>query len=233
MQTPTPNQTIEATLVLTSRIVLERKQTCVAFLIEGFFSAVFLFILERNLVILQIPVIAAFFLLYYPPSYAKELLLQQKLGLAITGACIVKSVFLIINMIIYLIHYFKDNNNLQITYPTVSNQVFVPYLPDTYLFPQLAPNNVPGLSTFLGAILAILFGLMTVFELVSIYSAVWMIKKTRRLIEKIQYIQIPQTPENAGNNNIDEANDSANQIREQQVGQEQQETVSAPPENNA
>jgi len=233
MQTATPNQTIEATLVLTSRIVLERKQTCVAFLIEGFFSAVFLFILERNLVILQIPVIAAFFLLYYPPSYAKELLLQQKLGLAMTGACIVKSVFLIINMIIYLIHYFKDNNNLQITYPTVSNQVFVPYLPDTYLFPQLAPNNVPGLSTFLGAILAILFGLMTVFELVSIYSAVWMIKKTRRLIEKIQYIQIPQTPENAGNNNIDEANDSANQIREQQVGQEQQETVSAPPENNA
>lgn len=157
--------------------------------------------------------------------------MQQKFGIAITAFCIIKSLFVIINMVIYLVHFFKDNEDLQINYDTVSNQIFVSYLPDVYLFPQLAPNNVPGLSTFLGAILAILFGLMTIFETISIYSAVWMIKRTLMLMQKIEYIQIPTSSENENNNGLE----SVGQLQEQQINQEQLSSSALPPvpENNA
>ena len=139
------------------------------------------------------------------------------------GICMIKSLFLIVNMIIYLINFFNTNEYRAPSHPTVQNQVFQAFQKDEYLFPPLVPNSVPGLSAFLGAVLAILFGLMTVFEILAIYSGSFLLKKTKKMIEKIASMRIMslQPPQQATENSNNPLQADSNDIvtNNQQVEQ--------------
>lgn len=74
----------------------------------------------------------------------------------------------------------------------METQIFYEYKESSQLFPEFESKSIPEFSAFLGIVLSILLGLMALFEIISIYSTICLIKATQKIINKINNLRIPQ-----------------------------------------
>jgi hypothetical protein len=135
-------------------------------------------------------------------------------GLAAIALSSLKSLFLLINMIIYLLYFFHGSDLPTLYTASGDDSIIRIYSKNTYLFPDLAPRSGQGSSTFLAGVLIVIFVLMALFEVLSIYVFYYVMQKTQRIIAKIKAITAPEMPEGnvtvqvLGNNNGEDREES-------------------------
>jgi len=96
---------------------------------------------------------------------------------------VVKSIFLIVNIVFYLFHFFLDDK-LDVS-SIIPGQLFEPIRGTNYLFGEYSTGSGDGITVFLGAILVVIFTLTTVFEIMSMISIYYIAVKTKKMLNKI------------------------------------------------